>query len=113
MILNYIKPNRMKTKAIVIVFSLLTVNMSFSAPNQTYEGKDIYENNCAKCHGKDGSKKSFGVKSLQKSQLSSTETLEIITNGKGKMLSWKNNLTIQEIKQVMEYIGTFRKDATL
>lgn len=107
--MNYIKPNLMKTKVIVAACSIMIINMSFSIQNQLLEGKGIYEKNCAKCHGKDGSKKSFGVKSLQKSQLSSTETLEIITNGNGQMPNWKEKLSIQEIEQVTEYIETLRK----
>jgi cytochrome c6 len=99
----------MKTNIIVAAFSLFFININFTQSNQLSTGREIYEKNCAKCHGKDGSKKSFGVKSLQKSQLSSTETLEIITNGNGKMPNWKEKLSIQEIEQVSEYIDTLRK----
>jgi cytochrome c6 len=99
----------MKTNIIIAAFSLFFINMRFTQSNQLDTGREVYEKNCAKCHGKDGSKKSFGVKSLQKSQLSSTETLEIITNGNGKMPNWKEKLSIQEIEQVSEYIDTFRK----
>lgn len=100
----------MKNAVIVITFSLLIKNMNFTQPNQIATGREVYEKNCTKCHGKDGSKKAFGVKSLQKSLLSNAEKLEIITNGKGKMPSWKDNLSVQEINQVAQYIDTLSKN---
>ncbi len=96
-------------KKIIISIAVSLSIMSFSKKIQDPTGKDIYEKNCAKCHGKDGAKKAFGVKSLQKSILSATENYEIITNGKGKMPSWKATLTPEQINQVIEYLDILKQ----
>jgi cytochrome c6 len=96
----------MKTLIISVAFALSTT--SFNVEIQEASGKEIFEKNCAKCHGKDGTKKSFGVKSLQKSTLTTAENFDIISNGKGKMPSWKEALTNEQINKVVEYIETLR-----
>ena len=96
-------------KILIISVAAIWVFTGFSKKNEDPMGKDIYEKNCAKCHGKDGAKKAFGVKSLQKSLLSATENYEIIANGKGKMPSWKADLTPQQINQVIEYLDILKQ----
>ena len=99
----------MKIKEIVLQIAFFMVVTSFIQPNQQIIGKEVFEKNCSKCHGKDGTKKAFGVKSLEKSQLTTAESFNIITNGKGKMPSWKGTLTNEQINQVVEYIEELRK----
>ena len=99
----------MKIKEIVLQIAFFMVVTSFIQPNQQIIGKEVFEKNCSKCHGKDGTKKAFGVKSLEKSQLTTAESFDIITNGKGKMPSWKGTLTNEQINQVVEYIEELRK----
>jgi cytochrome c6 len=72
-------------------------------------GKEIFEKNCAKCHGKDGTKRLLGAKNLQKSILTTTENYEIIANGKGKMPSWKEKLSTEQINQVIEYLDILKQ----
>ncbi len=96
-------------KKIIISIGVGLSIMSFNKKIDEPAGKDIYEKNCAKCHGKDGAKKAFGVKSLQKSQLTMSENYEIIANGKGKMPSWKAELTPEQIKQVIEYLDILKQ----
>ena len=98
----------MKSVGIIILMGIVAIMTSFALPQQT-TGKEIFESNCSKCHGKEGTKKGFGVKSLQKSQLTTAENTEIITNGKGKMPSWKGSLTTEQINQVVGYIEELRK----
>lgn len=99
----------MKIKEIVLQITFFMVITSFTHPNQQITGKEIFEKNCSKCHGKDGTKKAFGVKSLEKSQLTAAENFDIISNGKGKMPSWKNTLPNEQINQVIAYIEDLRK----
>ena len=99
----------MKIKEIVTLGAITTLMAGFIQPNQQLTGKEIFENNCSKCHGKDGTKKAFGVKSLQKSRLTTAENFDIISNGKGKMPSWKATLSNEQINQVIAYIEELRK----
>ena len=94
----------MKIQQIMLQIGILGVITGFVLHNQQVSGREVFDNNCSKCHGKEGAKKAFGVKSLQKSQLTTAQNVEIITNGKGKMPSWKGVLTTEQINQVVGYI---------
>jgi mono/diheme cytochrome c family protein len=69
----------------------------------------VYELNCARCHGTDGAAMKFGSKNLQVSALSAEEAASIIKNGKGAMPAISGNYTDAEIKQLSEYVITLRK----
>lgn len=97
----------MKTIIISIVIGLSITN--FDKKIQEPIGKEIFEKNCAKCHGKDGTKRLLGAKNLQKSVLTTTENYEIIANGKGKMPSWKEKLSTEQINQVIEYLAVLKQ----
>ena len=100
-----------KIKLIILLsavsfFSFTTFNPK-REPGKT--GKEIFESNCAKCHGTDGTKGKWGAKNLQLSSLSDSELLIIITNGKRIMPAWNHNLTKNEIELVKDYVKTLRK----
>lgn len=97
----------MKTIIISIAIGLSITN--FDKKIQEATGKEIFEKNCAKCHGKDGTKRLLGAKNLQKSVLTTTENYEIIANGKGKMPSWKEKLSTEQINQVIEYLDILKQ----
>lgn len=97
----------MKTTIISIAIGLSA--MSFNKKKQEFTGKEIFEKNCVKCHGKDGTKRLLGAKNLQKSVLTNTENYEIIANGKGKMPSWKEKLSTEQINQVIEYLDILKQ----
>ena len=96
-------------KTIIISITIGLSATSFNNENQESTGKEIFEKNCAKCHGKDGTKRLLGAKNLQKSVLTTTENYEIITNGKGKMPSWKEKLSTEQINQVIEYLAVLKQ----
>ncbi len=96
-------------KTIIISIAIGLSAISFNKENQESTGKDIFEKNCAKCHGKDGTKRLLGAKNLQKSVLTTTENYEIIANGKGKMPSWKEKLSTEQINQVIEYLDILKQ----
>lgn len=97
----------MKTIIISILITISTTG--FNKEVQESTGKEIFEKNCAKCHGKDGTKRLLGAKNLQKSILTTTENYEIIVNGKGKMPSWKEKLSTEQINQVIEYLDILKQ----
>lgn len=72
-------------------------------------GKDLYEQNCSKCHGYDGTKGKFGAKNLRNSVLTDEQSVMIIQKGKGIMPSWEKKLTSEQIHAIISYIKTWRK----
>lgn len=97
----------MKTIIISILIGISTTG--FNKEVQEPTGKEIFEKNCTKCHGKDGTKRLLGAKNLQKSILTTTENYEIIANGKGRMPSWKEKLSTEQINQVIEYLDILKQ----
>ncbi len=80
-----------------------------SAPKQNVEGKTIFEQKCALCHGLNGEKQLSGAKKLTDSKSSVTEIIELVTNGRKQMTPFKGRLTPEEIIAVAEYAATFQK----
>ena len=72
------------------------------------EGKIVFEKNCVRCHGSDGTLGKFGAKNLHKSKLNLEETVRIISNGKWIMPRWKKKLSMEQILSVATYVKTLR-----
>lgn len=72
------------------------------------EAIGLWKQNCALCHGKDGRLGVNGAKDLRLSELDLDARIAIITNGKGKMIGFKNSLTQYEIKSLAEYTFSFK-----
>ena len=68
--------------------------------------KAIYNALCAECHGEDGKKGLFNAKDLTASSLTNEQQDDIITNGKGTMRAFKNDLGEPEIESLVAYIKT-------
>lgn len=102
--LKQMKINYLKTVVALFFF----INGTAQTATKQNTAKEIYEKNCVKCHGYDGSKKRWGAKDLKKSKLGDTEINMIISNGRKIMPAWKNTLSEHEIKLVSVYIKTLR-----
>ncbi len=89
---------------------LLFTDCSSTTSDQTSGAEMIYINRCARCHGIDGKKGRKGAKDLTKS----TKTLEYRINqlkeGKGKMPSFSDRLTEDQIKEVAQYTMSFNME---
>jgi cytochrome c6 len=74
---------------------------------------DTYKAKCAMCHGADGSgKAAMGTKDLGSAdiqKMSDADLTAAITNGKGKMPSYKGKLTDAQVKDLVSYIRTLKK----
>ena len=70
-------------------------------------GQKLYEQHCARCHGKDGTKGLFGARDLQQSVLPDAAIVLQIEKGKGFMPPFRKKLTVDEISEVMLYIKHF------
>jgi mono/diheme cytochrome c family protein len=75
----------------------------------------LWAQNCASCHGKDGSGatamgKKLGVKDYTKDQgFSDTEATNAIKNGKGKMKAYKGKLSDADVKALVAYVRSLKK----
>jgi mono/diheme cytochrome c family protein len=78
---------------------------------QAKDGASIYAASCARCHGGDGrgqtaKGRQTGAKDFTSSKWIPNEArgIRAITNGKGKMPSFKNTLSAEEIRAVWNYV---------
>ncbi len=77
--------------------------------DQATKGAQVFNANCALCHGRNGDLGMGGAKDLTVSALSREEMLTIVTNGKGAMMPYRNVLTPKQIEQVVDHVRTLRK----
>lgn len=92
-----------------MILAALLISLSAKAQKPEKTGKEIFDNRCAKCHGKDGTKGLWGAINLRGSQIGDNERIATISNGRRFMPSWKGRLTEKEIKSVSEYVKTLKK----
>ena len=83
--------------------------MVFIQAPQVDGKKELYEKNCKRCHGVDGTKHFFGAKNLQISTLDSINTTRIIENGSGIMPAFREKLQVEEIAKISSYVKRLRK----
>jgi cytochrome c551 len=73
-------------------------------------GEELFEMNCAICHGLDGTANVSGAKDLSVSQFSDTEIMTIIKNGKNGMPPVSEIATSkQKMQEIVEYVKGLRK----
>lgn len=90
-------------------FAVFFMCYSFVTRQQVPADKHLFEKKCARCHGTDGAKTLFGIKSLQKSRMEDADIVQIIQNGKRIMPAYKTKLSTEEVNQLKDYIKTLRK----
>ena len=79
------------------------------------DGAALWAQNCASCHGKDGSGattmgKKLAVKDYSKDQgFSDAEATNVIKNGKGKMKAYKDKLSDADVKALVAYVRSLKK----
>jgi cytochrome c553 len=69
----------------------------------------IYMQNCAACHGADGSLGLSGATNLQTSVISGEDAAMVISRGKGNMPKYGNQLNDAEIAALVEFTQSLRK----
>jgi len=92
----------MKTYLILVFLSIASIATSQTTPPEN--GQVLFERNCAKCHGEDGTRGRFGAKNLQITSLGDSEMIHIISKGKRIMPSWEHKLAKEEIHALVIYI---------
>lgn len=108
----------------VVIRSLLLLALAFvvlscgteAAPNTNGaavdgdgKGAELFNTNCALCHGRKGDLGMNGAKDLTVSTLTREEMIALVSNGKGAMMPYKNVLTPKQIEQVVDHARSLRK----
>jgi mono/diheme cytochrome c family protein len=108
---NQKEPILMKrTTSVILAMMLASSGAAFGA-----EAGALWAQNCASCHGKDGSGntamgKKLGVKDYTKEQgFSDAEAANVIKNGKGKMKAYKGKLSDADVKALVAYVRSLKK----
>lgn len=91
---------------IIVSFGLAQKSKNEKAGDKTLvvNGKEIYEEKCALCHGSDGKLGVSGAKDLSISTIDHKGIVTIITDGKNSMASYKAVLSAEQIELVASYI---------
>ena len=118
---------RTKLLALISTASLMSISFMAYASKITREenskvsaadAKALYDSKCAKCHGKDGRAKTFrgGLTHARdlsaadwQSDVSDERIYNSISNGKGKMPSFKKKLSDDQINSLVSYVRQFRR----
>lgn len=71
------------------------------------DGATIYQQNCATCHGGDGSGANGPALTDVGERLTIEDQLEVVRDGRAGMPSWEDQLTRDEIQAVVDYLQEF------
>jgi len=72
-------------------------------------GKTMFEQKCAACHGSDGTAGIANAANLRITKLDSIAVVNTISKGKNNMPAFGSQLTPEEIKSIAGYVMTLRK----
>ncbi|MFN8308683.1 MAG: c-type cytochrome [Chitinophagales bacterium] len=78
------------------------------APATANDGRELYNNNCARCHGENGDAQLAGAADLSHSALSDDEKKNAILHGKGNMQPIEG-LTDEQATAIVGYIDGLKK----
>src|SRR5204862_1011804 len=94
---------------------VIAIIIGFSGAAFGADGAALWVQNCASCHGKDGSGnttmgKKLGVKDYTKSQsFSDADATKAIKDGMGKMKGFKDKLSDADVKPLVAYVRGLNK----
>jgi cytochrome c6 len=98
------------TTSVILAIIVASSGAAFGA-----DAGALWAQNCASCHGKDGSGtttmgKKLGLKDYTKEQgFSDAEAANVIKNGKGKMKGYKDKLSDADVKALVAYVRSLKK----
>jgi mono/diheme cytochrome c family protein len=96
-------------------FAIAAVVVASTSSSFAADAAATWSQNCASCHGKDGSGntmmgKKLGIKDYTKQQsFSDAEATNVIKNGKGKMKAYKDKLSDADVKALVAYVRSLKK----
>lgn len=90
----------------------MALSAQTSAPEGSLTANPVFQQNCAKCHGKTAEGRHFGGPSLvseKTASASADELREIIANGRRRMPKYAGKLTPEEIDALVQQIKSLNK----
>jgi|SRR5271165_2769635 len=106
----------MRTIQLTIATGFLFFALNTTAQNPPSEGSltgnSVFQEQCAKCHGKTAEGRHFGGPSLISEKVadtSSDDLRSIITNGKGRMPKYASKLSAEEIDSLVQQVKALNK----
>jgi cytochrome c6 len=100
---------RMKVMISLMALSLV---LALAAPAVAEDAAALYKSKCQVCHGPDGkgsaAGQKMGAKPFSEVKESDKQLVEITKNGKGKMPSYKDKLTDDQINELVNYVKTLK-----
>ncbi len=91
---------------------MFTPLMPFAQSNPIADGKTLFQKRCKMCHGRDGTRGFLGAANLQLSKLDEQALVNVITNGRKIMPSWRTTFTPEQIAKIATYVKTLRIEQT-
>lgn len=97
------------------IFAFATIIIASAGIGLAADAAATWNQQCASCHGKDGSGntmmgKKLGIKDYTKEQsFSDAEATNVIKNGKGKMKGYKDKLADADVKALVAYVRSLKK----
>ena len=70
---------------------------------------ELFMKFCENCHGENGMKGKFGAANLALSSMGMQQRINIISNGKGVMAPYKDDMSKEEIEAVAVYLTTLKR----
>jgi cytochrome c oxidase cbb3-type subunit 3 len=110
--------------ATILSFSTLAAFAASGEPDSNPKqsaaerGRTVYANNCARCHGGDGTSQTTMGQMTEAPNLtdaawqrgkSSARMVAAVSNGRGQMPAFKKKLSRQEIAAAVAYIRTLKR----
>jgi len=103
----------MKKFAVVLIAVLVALPVLAAGP----DGAALYKSKCAMCHGPDGAGQTTmgknlklrDMRSAEVQKMTDAELTKVITDGKGKMPSYKGKVSDAEIKALVAFLRTLKK----
>ena|ERR1041385_3366245 len=103
---------------IMFAAAAIFIGSSAQANSPVGDAAETYNSKCAKCHGRDGRSKTMRGRLTHSRDLSSGDwqndvsderIFNSISNGKGKMPSFKKSLTESQIDELVNYVRRLRR----
>ena len=95
--------------ACMYIFSTCAADGGQEETGDPVAGKQLFEQYCVLCHGKDGKLQMNGAKDLTLSVLSVEERIALMKSGKGLMTPFEGIITEEEMRSIASYAVTLKQ----